>query len=160
MPFAFIHREGADRMIQGQSLTIRELVDQQTVKEPYTLTPETTVRQAASAMVDYQVSAVAVVDADGVLIGILSEKDISHLVATGGDPEIITVGEIMTENPITVNLGTPLGKTAQDMLRFNIRHLPVVENCRPLSTISMRDVLSMLLEQFEAEGELLRADVD
>lgn len=147
-------------MIQSRPLTIRELVDQQTVKEAYTLTPERTVRQAASAMVDYEISAIAVVDADGVLIGILSEKDISHLVARGGDPESVTVGQTMTENPITVNLGTPLDKTAQDMLRFNIRHLPVVENRRPLTTISMRDVLSLLLEQVEAESELLRADAD
>jgi len=147
-------------MSQGQPLTIRELVERQATEGAYTVTPETTVRKAASVMHDYGVSAIAVVDADGVLTGILSEKDISHLVANGGDPETAAVGAIMTENPITVNLGTPLDKTAQDMLRFNIRHLPVVEGRRPLTTISMRDVLSVLLDQYEAQDELLRADVD
>jgi MHS family proline/betaine transporter-like MFS transporter len=147
-------------MTEGQPLTIRDLVDQQAAEEAYTMTPEKTVRQAASAMQAYGVSAIAVVDDDGVLVGILSEMDVSHLVAKDGDPDVFTVAEVMTENPITVNLGTPLGKTAQDMLRFNIRHLPVVENRRPLTTIAMPDVLSVLLDQTAVEAELLRANVE
>lgn len=146
-------------MTTGQRLTISDLIERQAVEGIYTIGPTASVQEAARTLQSYGISAISVVDTDGVLIGILSEKDISHLVAEGQDPVDTTVATIMTERPITVNLGTPLGKTAQDMINFNIRHLPVVDRGRPVTTISMRDVLSLLLDQLQGE-ELAGAAVD
>lgn len=140
-------------MTTGQRLTISDLIERQAVEGIYTIEPTASVQEAARTMQSYGISAISVVDTDGVLIGILSEKDISHLVAAGQNPAETSVAAIMTERPITVNLGTPLGKTAQDMINFNIRHLPVVDRGRPVTTISMRDVLGLLLE--ELQGEVL-----
>lgn len=144
-------------------LTVRDLVMRQEIPGMFGVSPTDPVRQAASAMQAHGVSAIAVLieSKTGLeLVGILSEKDISHLVARGGDPARTPVGSIMTADPITVDINTPLWETAKYMLDHNVRHLPVFESGQPSTTISMRDVLDLLLERLAVEVQNLRADLD
>ena len=52
----------------------------------------------------------------------------------------------MTENPITVNPGTPIMDALKTMREANIRHLPVVDKeGKPVGILSIRDVVEAIM---------------
>ncbi|GAG50445.1 unnamed protein product, partial [marine sediment metagenome] len=68
-----------------------------------------------------------VVLSKGDLVGILTERDIlTRVVASGQDPEEVTVREIMTEPVIFVNPIMPVEEAVRIMLQEKIKKLPVV----------------------------------
>ena len=81
----------------------------------------------------------------GKLVGFISEKDISHAVARGDNPLEITVQDIMATDLVTVDINTPLWDTAMDMLDNKLRHLPVLQDGQPHTTISMRDDMTFAI---------------
>lgn len=149
-------------MTEPTTLTVRDLMSRQGKQGLFRVNPEHTVKQAAHMMQNYAISAIAVVedrDAGLHLLGIISEKDISHLVARGGDPASTPVSAIMATDLVTATLDTSLWETARFMLERNIRHLPVLDGETPITTISMRDVLGLVIEVLSKENESLRSDL-
>ena len=101
-----------------------------------------TVRDAAAAMSGRNVGSVLVLDEEGRLAGILTERDLVHLVARGVDPST-RVEEVMTRKLITAKPDEPLISVFCKMIKNNIRHVPVVdEEGRPLGIVSMRDIVN------------------
>lgn len=146
-----------------ETLTVHDLVARQKSTAYHWVPPSATVQEAAHAMYTHKISAIPIVQesADGLeLRGILSEKDVSHLIARGADPTRIPVERVMTADLVTVNMDTTLWDTAKFMLERNIRHLPVMEDGAPRTTISIRDVLGQLLDYLASENESLQADLE
>ena len=89
---------------------------------------EDTFADVAKAMRANGISSVVVLERDGTLAGILTERDIVNLVAAGGDPHAVKVAHGMTRRHLeTVELKTDIGEAADRMVSLNIRHLPVVD---------------------------------
>jgi CBS domain-containing protein len=65
----------------------------------------------------------------------------------------------MATDLVTATLDTSLWETARFMLERNIRHLPVLDGEMPITTISMRDVLGLVIEVLSKENESLRSDL-
>lgn len=151
-------------MMTSDKLTVRELVNRQSYGGMFYVTPELTIRQVAGALQSHGISAIAVMttgnDAPDRLVGIISEKDITHSVLCGDDPNLTTAADIMAINLITVDINASLWVTAKYMLDNKIRHLPVMEDDVPRSMLSIRDVLAVLVEAFGTEIENLRADAN
>ena len=143
----------------NERLTVRELVARRGSSGVYSIAPSDSVEEAAREMRAQGVSGISVLEA-GKLVGFLSEKDISHLVARGEDPAETAVKDAMATKLITVDIDTSLWDTAKDMLDNKLRHLPVLENGQPQTTISMRDVLGLLVEVLERRVQELRGEVD
>jgi CBS domain-containing protein len=144
-------------------LTVRDLLARQGRQGLFHTTPQQTVQRIARQMQEYGISAIAITmgDADAMrLVGIVSEKDISRLIARSGNPETTTAGEIMSTELVTADVNSSLWETARNMLGRNIRHIPVLQDGRPISTLSMRDVLGLLVDTLEAENESLRTDLN
>jgi CBS domain-containing protein len=101
-----------------------------------------TVGQAIQTMLEHNIGALPVVDADGRLLGILSERDLLLRVAGlvddyAGRP----VREFMTPGPETVRESDTLDFVLHKMDGGGYRHLPVLRDGRVLGMISVRDVL-------------------
>lgn len=143
----------------GIHLTVRDLLARQPQRGLFSVAPTESVQRAAVNMQEHGISAIVVVEGER-LIGILSEKDVSRLVARGGDAAHTQVDALMSTDLVIVDPGTSLMETAHFMLKNNIRHLPVIENGQPISTISMRDVLGLLINTLESENETLRTDLN
>lgn len=62
----------------------------------------------------------------------------------------MTVDEIMTPDPITIDGSTTLGEAAATMADNDIRHLPVLERKRVVGIVSDRDLAAWLLEDLNA----------
>src|SRR5437773_7531468 len=83
-----------------------------------------TVLIAARQMVAHKIGAVPVLQ-EGKLVGIFSERDImSRVVAEGLDPASITVGEVMTANPLVVGPTESVENCMVLMKQHGFRHLP------------------------------------
>lgn len=113
----------------------------------------TTVREAAKAMKERNVSSVLIVDA-GRLVGIFTERDaVSRVLAAGRDANATKLGDVMTRNPKTIGPDKPVGHALLMMYEGGFRHVPVVEKGHPVGLISARDALGPELQEFESELE-------
>jgi signal-transduction protein with cAMP-binding, CBS, and nucleotidyltransferase domain len=144
-------------------LTVRDLLARQGRQGLFHTTRQQSVQQVAQQMQQYGISAIAITQGEGEamrLVGIISEKDISRLIARGGNPAATTAEEIMSTELVTADISASLWETARNMLSSNIRHIPVLQEGQPISTLSMRDVLGLLVDTLEAENESLRTDLN
>jgi CBS domain-containing protein len=114
--------------------------------------PETTVLEASRLMMTRNTGAVLVVRQDR-LIGIFTERDtVFRVIAQGRDPGSTTLAEVMTPSPRTVGPDKSFGYAMLQMHEVGCRHLPVVENGRPIGIVSARNALDPDLEEFAHEA--------
>ena len=117
---------------------------------PVTVTGETTVQQALRVIDERQVRHLPVLDTDGALVGIVSEKDL--LRANSGDP----VEEIMTRDVITATEYTALEEAARIMTDHKISSLPVVRDGKLVGIITETDLFEIFMELLAAREEGVR----
>ena len=130
--------------------SLRSIVATQT---PITVSRTVTVVEAARTMKQHNIGAVLVVDGAR-LCGIFTERDaLFRVVAEGRDPGGTNVGQVMTPQPQTIHPDKPFLHALRMMHKGRFRHLPVVEDDRPLGMVSSRDALDEDLYE-------LRADLD
>jgi CBS domain-containing protein len=109
-----------------------------------------TLTEAAAQMDARRVGAALVMNGEH-LSGILTERDILHAVATG-DIEGTRVGAWMTHDPETVGPDEQPGSAAAIMLHGGFRHLPVLENDKPVGIISIRDLMQFTIDDVSPRG--------
>jgi CBS domain-containing protein len=121
-------------------------IDVRTVREvmsasPETVTPETTLADAARVMERADIGDVLIVDGTGQLRGIVTDRDIAiRAVALGRDPNTTTVNEIMTPTVETVSSSATVREAIETMRRHDIRRLPVVDGGSPIGVVSLGDL--------------------
>jgi CBS-domain-containing membrane protein len=133
-------------------------------RDVITVAPETPVREAARLMADHGVSGLPVVDAEGKVVGMVSEGDLilrekprARLPwwrAFFSDPEPLareyqkavglTVAEVMTRRVISISPSLPIESAAAVLDQLKIRRLPVIENGRLVGIISRGDLVKAL----------------
>jgi len=127
---------------------IRTIIEDQ---KPVTASPEITVAAAARLMKEHRIGAILVIR-DGELAGIFTERDaLFRVIAEGRDPVKTRVAEVMTANPRTIAPDRPFGHALHLMYEGGFRHVPVVDNGRPLGVVSARDALGPDLREFIAD---------
>jgi len=103
-------------------------------------------------MAEKHIAALVVVDADGNLIGILTERDLTQRVlAEGLDPNEITVGEVMTDNPDTLSADDSARDALELMQSRKYRHLPVTEDGKCIAVVSIRDLYATVKSALEED---------
>ncbi len=119
-----------------------------------------TVRDAARIMAANRVGALAVIE-NGKLVGILSERDIVFR-AVGGDLAVdaTTVADIMTREPVTVDIDDAISDSLAAKLGDAFRHLPVMENGQVVGLLSYRDIPPEYIMMFERFREMSAAHAD
>jgi len=71
--------------------------------------------------------AVFVIDEDRHLMGLLTDGDVRHYIACGGVLDGVLVSEIMTEDPLSINIESPAYDALNIMEEYQITVLPVVD---------------------------------
>ena len=109
-------------------------------------------------MVDKDIGLLAVMDG-GTLAGVLSERDCARRVLLAKkSPESTPVADVMVRNVVTIDVGRTFADCLRLMHQHGIRHLPVVENGKVITVVSIRDLLSeavahhaKIIEELERE---------
>ena len=93
-------------------------------------------------MSDKNIGCVVVLEGDA-LVGIVSERDCArHTVLTRKSPETTPVADIMVRKVVTVDLSQTYAACLKLMHEHGIRHLPVIDGGKPVTVVSIRDLLS------------------
>lgn len=119
------------------------------VTEMVTVEPEDSVFDAAQRMRRNRVGAVLVVDGNE-LLGLFSERDLlSQVVTEKRDPLTTKVGQVCTGTVVTIDVHQPLKQVLAIFRAQKFRHLPVMDNHRPIGILSTRDFLAYLVDGLE-----------
>lgn len=123
----------------------------------YTLTETATLADAIALLTAHGIGAVVITTATGSVVGILSERDVVHQLATNpADMLLRPIAEAMTRDVATVTRQTSIAEVMEQMTRRRARHMPVVENQRLIGIVSIGDVVKSKIAQAEQEAETLR----
>ena len=133
----------ADGVAQrGKVAVLRDLMTERVV----TTTPETSVTEAAAAMVRGRVGS-AIVMQGSFLAGILTERDVMRAVASAEDLQRSPVSAWMTPDPQSATPDTTPEDAAQIMLLHGFRHLPVVEGRTVRGVVSLRELFGVRIRR-------------
>lgn len=108
------------------------------IKDPVTLTPKQTIKDALDLMKKYRISGIPVVDNSHKLVGILTNRDLRF------EPNLnLKVFDLMTkENLITASSSTTLEKAEKILQKYKIEKLPVVDKKGILKgLITFKDIM-------------------
>ena len=108
------------------------------ISNPFTLTPERTVQDAEELMARYKISGVPITNPQGILVGILTNRDLMFL-----EDYSIPISDVMTkENLVTVKPGTTLEEAKKLLHQHRIEKLPIVEkDGRLIGLITIKDII-------------------
>jgi IMP dehydrogenase len=125
--------------VQAQALEVDKVKRSEAgmIVEPVTLPPDARVADALALMERYRISGIPVTDADGLLVGILANRDLRF----EDDTERL-VSELMTSRGlVTVPVGTTLEEARAVLHQHKVEKLPVVdEDGRLKGLITVKDI--------------------
>jgi CBS domain-containing protein len=122
-----------------------------------TTTPERTLQEVSAELTRQGVGALVVVDADGAIVGLISERDIVVAIAgRGADALTDPVARHMVENPKAATERDTIHSTMETMTNQRFRHLPVIDRGRLTGLVSIGDVVKYRIEEIEYEHQALR----
>ncbi len=142
--------------------------DQIMTRQVVTVGPETSIVEAANTMLRQHISGLPVVDADGNLVGIISEGDFIRRAEIGtqrnrgrwlrllvGPGRIASdfvheqgrrVKEIMTPDPVTITEDTSLEQIVRVIEQHNIKRLPVMRRDRLVGIVTRSNLLQAVAD--------------
>ncbi|WP_440009251.1 CBS domain-containing protein [Halomicrococcus sp. SG-WS-1] len=139
------------------------------------VTPDTSVSEAAQTMLDRTVGSVLVTDDDGSLVGVVTDRDIAvELVAQDGSSsltqedvtlETLTAQDVMTTDPLSVEADAKIQRVLRTMNDTYVRRIPVVADDRVVGIITFDDLVLHLAgecthvsAQLDSLAEVIRAE--
>jgi IMP dehydrogenase len=116
-----------------------------------------TVSAAIKKMVERRIGAVLVIE-EGNFVGMFTERDVLKCwVEKGGQPyDNIPIRDVMTKELVVAEPDNDMKYAMTIMINKTIRHLPVVENGKIVSVLSIRDLVKALVDNLEAEVHYLK----
>jgi CBS domain-containing protein len=104
------------------------------------------VTDAAAKMREEHVGSVLVLE-EGNLVGILTDRQITHnVVALGDDPHEVAVGDVMHEEFVPLEPEMDLLQAMRLQRELTMRRLPVVEDGKPVGIVSVSDIAAFVRE--------------
>jgi CBS domain-containing protein len=109
-----------------------------------TVDPGSTLLDVAGELLADEVGAVLVSSGPGP-VGLLSERDLITVAATGDDLAVVQAGQAMTADLTWAAPEASIREVGVLMLEAGVRHVPVGDDRRAVGVVSARDVLAVLL---------------
>jgi len=88
---------------------------------------------------------VLVVRTSGGPVGLISERDIVTVLATGGDLDKQQAFDVMTSDLVTAKPTDSIASVGRLMIEAGVRHIVICEDRSVIGLVSIRDVLAVLL---------------
>ncbi|KAG6398533.1 hypothetical protein SASPL_139997 [Salvia splendens] len=145
---------GAKPSSPNSSIVWERTVKKLRLSKALTIPDGTTVSEACRRMASRRVDAVLLTDANVLLSGIVTDKDITtRVIAEDLKPEHTVISKVMTRNPIFVNSDSLAIEALQKMVQGKFRHLPVVENGEVIALLDITKCLYDAISRMEKAAE-------
>jgi len=142
-----------------------------------TVTPGTTVKNAANLLASHGFTALPVLDSSGRLTGVVTEADVVRdrfprdprhdvsehdlpLVDGSGREPASTVGEVMTAPAVSASADTDVVDLVTEMLKDPVRSMPIVDGSRLVGVVTRRDLVRVLARDDQAIANDVRHQLD
>jgi CBS domain-containing protein len=136
------------------NLTLAELVKDRRADELVTLPAEASVADAVAAMTEREIGCVLLMNEDGLVAGIFSERDLLvRVVAAGLDPKDTPLSLVMTRDVKFVAPETSTEAALALMHLHRFRHLLVIDGPHVRGLVSMRDLVVQIIRHGEGRFE-------
>lgn len=123
----------------------------------HALGPRSSVAEAVHMMNERNIGAVLIVDPEGTLLGIFTERDVLRRVIDGRlDYDRTRLEDVMTSKVYCLSVENTVEEALMLVNAHNCRHLPVLDDNRLQGMISIRDLTNTLVEDREQEIEQLQ----
>jgi response regulator RpfG family c-di-GMP phosphodiesterase len=110
---------------------------------------------AAERMHANHIGSVVVLDREGRLAGILTERDLlTNILAANRDPARTTADQVMTHPVTCCGLDWPLAEVQRAMAGRRFRHVPVIDSGTVVGMVSIREVAASLAETERSSRDL------
>jgi CBS domain-containing protein len=124
----------------------------------FTVTPGTSVAQLAQQLSARRIGSMLVLDGEGSVAGIVSERDLVRALASHGAKAMeLEARQVMTRDVVTCDPDDSIDQVMQTMTTGRFRHVPVVRHGELLGLVSIGDVVKARLEEAKHETEALKA---
>ncbi len=118
------------------------------LRDPIVVKATSSVADAVKSMNDHHTGCV-LVQRDGKLIGIFTERDVLTKDFFRADSHTVAVETVMTKSPETLELDDSIAFALNKMSVGGYRHIPIVErDGTPVGVLSVRDIVDFLVELF------------
>jgi CBS domain-containing protein len=132
--------QGQTSEVGGSSMDVREIREVMTAA-PGAIRTTDTLQKAARLMRTKDIGDVLVEDDQGMLAGIITDRDVAiRATAEGADPKTTTVEGIFTHEVTALAPTDTVHDAVQLMRAQNVRRLPVVESGKAIGIISLGDI--------------------
>lgn len=130
--------------------TVKQILDSKGY-DFFSVNPDATVFEALKIMADKNVGALMILDADGKLIGMFSERDYARKIILHG----VSSKEAKCEDYMSTELSTVTPETSvlgcmAVMTEKKVRHVPVLDHNKIVGIISIGDVVNTIIEDQKA----------
>ena len=133
---------------------VKDIVHQ---RELFSVEESQTVAEVARRMAELHVGAILVLNGCE-LRGVFGERDLmKRVVLERRDPDRTPVGEVMSDEVVTIDEQATLEDAMESMHSNNCRHLPVTRDGMVVSFLSMRDLMHYELARKTEELHHMRA---
>ncbi|EGQ8218910.1 CBS domain-containing protein [Vibrio parahaemolyticus] len=127
-------------------------------RDPVTLEATASIQEAAGLMAEENVTALLIVrpteelteEDDDQLLGILTDRDLCIRVLAQGIDTNISVSEVMSYDVVSLDYNAYVFEAMLTMLRYNVHHLPILKDKKPIGIIGMTDIV-----RYESQNSLL-----
>jgi CBS domain-containing protein len=147
-----MHDDGAARRTRRQLMLVRDVM----TRQPVTVTPDMSAKDALMLLDRHSITSMPVVDAKGAVLGVVGEADLvrdalppdsrTHLLPITGERHhhAQRVEDLMTRHPVTVHEDLDLAEATEMILGTTLKSVPVVDGSRLVGMLSRRDVVHAL----------------
>jgi len=122
----------------------------------YTASPDTPVAQAVSTMNEQDIGSLVIME-HGVLVGMLTFREIIRLVHAQGGVGKTAIRAIMDDAPISVTPHTSANEVQALMLEKHARYIPVLDGPVLMGVISFYDMARAIVAAQQFENSMLKA---
>ena len=124
----------------------------------FSVTPGTSVAQVSQQLSVRRIGSVLVLDGEGGVAGIVSERDLVRALASHGAKALeLEARQVMTRDVVTCDPDESIDQVMETMTSGRFRHLPVVRHGELLGLVSIGDIVKARIEEATHETEALKA---
>jgi len=110
-----------------------------------TVDPDVTIMRAVEQMNERRIGSLVVIQ-DGVIVGIVTERDmLTRVLACRRDPEVTRVRDVMTRNPLIIDPDVTVEAALAIVTKRRCRHLPVMHDGRLIGLVSSGDLTAWIV---------------